>query len=99
MQSVVEEGTGYRGAVTGYSIGGKTGTSEPRAGREDIDGYVATYVAISPVEDTQVVLLLNLYKPPKSNHQGGTISRSCCFSNVNRNFTLFRYSFKRGNYR
>lgn len=74
MQSVVEEGTGYRASVTGYTVGGKTGTSEPRSGREDIDGYVATYVAISPVEDTQVVLLLNLYKPPKSNHQGGTLA-------------------------
>ena len=74
MQSVVEEGTGYRASVTGYTVGGKTGTSEPRSGREDIDGYVATYVAISPVEDTQVVLLLNLYKPPKSNNQGGTLA-------------------------
>ena len=74
MQSVVEYGTGWRGSVTGYTVGGKTGTSEPRAGREDIDGYVATYVAISPVEDTQVVLLLNLYKPPKDNHQGGTLA-------------------------
>lgn len=74
MQSVVEDGTGKRGAVTGYTVGGKTGTSEPMPGREDIDGYVATYVAISPVENTQVVLLLNLYKPPKSNHQGGTLA-------------------------
>lgn len=74
MQSVVESGSGWRGGVTGYSVGGKTGTAEPRAGREDIDGYTATYVAISPVEDTQVVLLLNLYKPPKSNHQGGTLA-------------------------
>ena len=74
MQSVVEDGTGRKGAVTGYTVGGKTGTSEPRSGREDIDGYVATYVAISPVEDTQVVLLLNLYKPPASNHQGGTLA-------------------------
>ena len=74
MESVVELGTGRRAAVTGYSVGGKTGTSEPMPGREDIDGYVATYVAISPIEDTQVVLLLNLYKPPKSNHQGGTLA-------------------------
>lgn len=74
MQSVVETGTGGRAKVTGYTVGGKTGTSEPRAGREDIDGYVATYVAISPVEDTQIVLLLNLYKPPKNNHQGGTLA-------------------------
>ena len=74
MQSVVEDGTGWRGSVTGYAVGGKTGTSEPMPGREDIDGYVASYLAISPIEDTQIVLLLTLYKPPKSNHQGGTLA-------------------------
>lgn len=74
MEYVVESGSGWRGGVTGYTVGGKTGTSEPRSGREDIDGYVASYVAISPIEDTQIVLLLTLYKPPKSNHQGGTLA-------------------------
>ena len=73
MQAVVEGGTGNKGAVTGYTVGGKTGTSEPVEGKEE-NGYIATYVAISPVEDTQVVLLLNLYKPPVSNHQGGTLA-------------------------
>lgn len=74
MQSVVEFGTGDKGAVTGYTVGGKTGTSEPRSGREEEDGYVASYIAISPVEDTKVVLLLTLYKPPQSNHNGGTLA-------------------------
>lgn len=74
MQSVVEDGTGYRGAVTGYTVGGKTGTSEPISGKEDTDGYVASYIAISPVEDTQIVLLLTLYKPPADNHQGGQLA-------------------------
>ncbi len=73
MQAVVEGGTGNKGAVTGYTVGGKTGTSEPVEGKEE-NGYIATYVAISPVEDTKVVLLLNLYKPPVSNHQGGTLA-------------------------
>lgn len=74
MESVIEYGTGWRAGVTGYTVGGKTGTSEPIDGKEDIDGYVATFVAISPVEDTQVVLLLNLYKPPKDNYNGGTLA-------------------------
>ena len=74
MESVVTEGTGGRGAVSGYSIGGKTGTSEPVAGKEETEGYVASYVAISPVEDTKVVLLLTLYKPDKNNHQGGQVA-------------------------
>lgn len=46
MHSVVESGTGGRAKVTGYTVGGKTGTSEPRAGREDIDRlccYICCY--------------------------------------------------------
>ena len=73
MESVVTEGTGRHAAVAGYSIGGKTGTSEPVYTRTE-EGYVASYVAISPVEDTQVVLLLTLYDPPKNNHQGGSLA-------------------------
>lgn len=73
MESVVTIGTGKHAAVSGYSIGGKTGTSEPIYTQID-DGYVASYVAISPIEDTQVVLLLTLYDPPKNNHQGGQLA-------------------------
>lgn len=73
MESVVTVGTGKHAAVSGYSIGGKTGTSEPVYNKTE-EGYVASYVAISPVEDTQVVLLLTLYDPPKNNHQGGQLA-------------------------
>ncbi len=73
MESVVTEGTGKNGAVQGYSIGGKTGTSEPPKGKES-EGYVASYVGISPIEDTNVVLLLTLYDPNGNSHQGGQIA-------------------------
>lgn len=74
MESVVTQGTGRHAAVSGYSIGGKTGTSEPPIGKEE-EGYVASYVAISPVEDTQIVLLLTLYDPKGENgHQGGQVA-------------------------
>ena len=72
MESVVTEGTGRHAAVTGYSVGGKSGTSEPIYTNTDA-GYVASFAAISPTEDTQVVILVTLYDPPKSNHQGGTL--------------------------
>ena len=39
MQSVVTDGTGGHGAVAGYSIGGKTGTSEPPEDKKS-QGYV-----------------------------------------------------------
>ncbi len=74
MQSVVENGSGGKAAVTGYTIGGKTGTSENLIKGGDSGSYVASYAAISPVEDTQLVLLLTLYDPPIHNHNGGTLA-------------------------
>ena len=75
MESVVLHGTGKNVAVSGYSIGGKSGTSEPVEGNED-SGYVSSFVAISPIEDTQVVVLLTLYNPQnkKYGYQGGSVA-------------------------
>lgn len=73
MESVVTDGGGKFGQVKGYSIGGKTGTSEPSPGKED-DGYVSSFVAIAPVENTKVVVLLTLYDPQGSNYYGGKIA-------------------------
>lgn len=71
MLSVVEDGTGRQAKIAGYSIGGKSGTSEPRAGKEN-EGYVASFIAISPIENTQVVVLVTLYGLQEyAHHQGG----------------------------
>ncbi len=75
MESVVLEGTGKNVQVSGYSIGGKSGTSEPTEANKDA-GYVSSFVAISPVEDTQVVILLTLYDPKNKEYgyQGGSVA-------------------------
>lgn len=72
MESVVVEGGGKYGQVSGYNIGGKTGTSEPSPGKEE--GYVASFLAIAPVENTKVAVLLTLYAPDESNNYGGQIA-------------------------
>ena len=76
MESVVLEGTGGNAQVSGYSVGGKSGTSEPPPATPE-DGYVASFIAISPIENTQVVVLVILYDPnpnKEGSHQGGTIA-------------------------
>lgn len=79
MEYVVTKGTGHRvkTSVEGmeqYSVGGKTGTSEPRNGSTD-DGYIASFLAISPVENTKIVLLVILDTPGEGiNHNGGQIA-------------------------
>ena len=73
MESVVVEGGGKYGQVSGYNVGGKTGTSEPPPGKEE-EGYVASFLAIAPVENTKVAVLLTLYDPEESNNYGGQIA-------------------------
>ena len=81
MESVVEVGTGkkvkyddsIKDSMSGYSIGGKTGTSEPI--NPSTDGYVASFLAMSPVENTKIVLLVILDTPGEGvNHNGGQIA-------------------------
>ena len=70
MQSVVTDGTGKKAQVEGYTIGGKSGTSEPIAADKKA-GYTTSFAAISPIENTQVVVLVTLYNPTGNSHQGG----------------------------
>lgn len=73
LESVVTSGTGRYAAVEGYSIGGKTGTSEPI--QNDTNSYyVASYIAISPIVDTKVCVLVTLYDPQGDSHEGGQIA-------------------------
>lgn len=73
MQSEVEVGTGKRGLVAGYTVGGKTGTSEPSQSNTE-EGYVASFIGIGPVENTKIVVLTCLYDPQGKSHQGGEIA-------------------------
>lgn len=73
MESVVTDGTGSTGAVKGYSVGGKTGTSEPPVEDKDY-GYVASFVAVSPAENPEIVVLVALYDPQVKNYHGGTVA-------------------------
>lgn len=73
MESVVIYGTGKHAKVEGYSIGGKSGTSEPTESNKDY-GYTASFIAISPIENTQVVCLVIVYGLTGESHQGGQVA-------------------------
>ncbi len=72
MKSVVAEGTGKNAQVVGYSIGGKTGTSEDGV---NTNKYVTSFVGVAPIEDPEVVILITLYNPTgQGGHQGGGVA-------------------------
>lgn len=74
LDYAVSDGTGRHADVTGYSIGGKSGTSENLTTAEDDDKYVASFIGVSPTVNTQVVVLVALYNPKGDSHQGGEIA-------------------------
>lgn len=71
MESVVSDGTALYGAVRGYSIGGKTGTSEPNPDKPE-EGTTASYIAVAPISNPEVAILVTLYKPTIGSTQGGS---------------------------
>ena len=70
LESVVTEGTAKNAAVAGFSIGGKTGTSEKidvldENGRPTLDKIVS-FVGVAPMENPQYIVLVALDTPSRS---------------------------------
>jgi stage V sporulation protein D (sporulation-specific penicillin-binding protein) len=69
LKSVVEEGTAKNASVAGYSIGGKTGTSEKidvfdENGQRVLDKIVS-FVGVAPMEDPEYIVLAALDTPSR----------------------------------
>jgi len=72
MTSVVEEGTGKNAQVAGYTIGGKTGTSEDGV---NTNKYVTSFVGIGGKEEPEIAIIIILYNPVgEGGHQGGAVA-------------------------
>ncbi len=70
IESVVTEGTAKNASVAGFSIGGKTGTSEKidvfdENGQRVLDKIVS-FVGIAPMEDPEYIVLVALDTPSRS---------------------------------
>ncbi len=71
LEKVVSEGGGSKAQIEGYSIGGKTATSQtlPRgSGR-----YIASFVGFSPADDPKVLALVVIHSP-QGTYYGGQIA-------------------------
>ena len=71
LESVVSEGSGKNAYLEGYSIGGKTATSEklPRSRKK----YISSFLGFAPADDPQVIALITIDEP-EGIYYGGTIA-------------------------
>ncbi len=70
IESVVQEGTAKNASVSGFSIGGKTGTSEKidvfdENGQRVLDKIVS-FVGIAPMDDPEYIVLVALDTPSRA---------------------------------
>lgn len=71
LEMVVSEGSGKNGKVEGFSVGGKTATSQtlPRgSGR-----YISSFIGFAPAQDPQVIALA-IINNPQGVYYGGQIA-------------------------
>ena len=64
LESVVNNGSGRNAYMSGYRIGGKTGTSEKIG--ENTDDVICSFIGFAPVENPQVIVLLAFDSPERS---------------------------------
>ena len=71
LESVVSEGSGKNAYIEGYSIGGKTATSQtlPRSANK----YISSFIGFAPADDPQVLGMCVIYNP-QGVYYGGTIA-------------------------
>ncbi len=82
LEQVVSEGSGKRAKIDGFSIGGKTATSQtlPRSANK----YISSFLGFAPAENPQV-LALTIINNPQGIYYGGTIAAPVVqeiFSNI-----------------
>ena len=70
LESVVSEGTAKNANVVGYSIGGKTGTSEKidifDENGQRVQDKIVSFVGVAPMDDPQYIVLVALDTPSRS---------------------------------
>lgn len=75
LEAVVTKGTGSRAYVDGYRVGGKSGTAQKPGEGGYLEGkYIASFCAIAPVDDPQVVMLVMIDEPSGDKYQGGQVA-------------------------
>jgi len=76
METVVSPiGTAMQAAVTGYRVGGKTGTAHKAvAGGYAEDAYVSVFAGIAPISDPRIVMVVMVDNPKGQEYYGGAVA-------------------------
>lgn len=75
LENVVKEGSGKKASVSGYRIGGKTGTAQKYENGHIAAGkYVSSFVGFAPADDPEYVILMTVDEPSSGAYYGSIVA-------------------------
>lgn len=75
LESVVTAGSGTRAQIPGYRVGGKTGTAQKVIdGRYAANKYIGSFVAVAPIEDPKIAMIVIVDEPGNGIYYGGSVA-------------------------
>ena len=75
LESVVARGTGHNAYISGYRVGGKTGTAQKvKDGRYLSGNYITSFIGFMPADNPQVVVYIAVDNAKGATQYGGTIA-------------------------
>jgi cell division protein FtsI (penicillin-binding protein 3) len=84
LKSVVDSGTGKSAKVSGYTVGGKTGTAQkfdPKTKTYSSKYYVASFCGMVPAMNPEVVILVIIDEPKGTSYYASSVA-SPVFANI-----------------
>ncbi|MBR0536661.1 MAG: PASTA domain-containing protein [Clostridia bacterium] len=72
MTQVVSDGTGKNARPAGYSVAGKTGTSEKLGSGDGV--YIASFAGFAPADDPRISVVIVIDEPRGDEYSGGAIA-------------------------
>lgn len=74
LESVVNTNNGSNAYIKGYSIGGKSGTSQKLDENPEGNTYVSSYVGFFPAEDPEIIMLAMVDDPRGGDYYGSKVA-------------------------
>lgn len=72
MENVVDQGHARTAKVTGYRVGGKTGTAEAPSDKGGYDGYTTSFIGLAPIDDPRFLVAVTMQRPDGDVGSNGT---------------------------
>ena len=76
LQKVIEDGTGKKAKIDGYTVGGKTGTGRLHIKKEGYDSknHISLFAGIVPLSLPKLVIIVVIDQPQTKTHGGSDIA-------------------------